>query len=88
MPSRRLAIVSCGFGRRLGPADSVDLGVGKLLHGKRLTIAAREALMLVCQRHFEALPTLDAAVLRAFAPLLSALKSDLQLFRLGINSLQ
>ena len=36
MPGRQLVIVLCGFGRRLGPTDRLDLSVGKLFHGTAL----------------------------------------------------
>ena len=36
-PGRQLVIILGGFGRRLGAADRVDLGVREFFHGERLT---------------------------------------------------
>ena len=47
MPGRQLVIVLGGFGRWLGAADRVDLGVGEVFDGKRLTIPALEPVILV-----------------------------------------
>ena len=47
MPGRQLVIVLGGFGRWLGAADRVDLGVGEVFDGKRSTIPALEPVILV-----------------------------------------
>ena len=56
MPGCQLVIVLCGFGRRLGVADRLDLRVGKLFHGKRLTIPAFQGLMLVRRKDHQPIP--------------------------------
>ena len=47
MPGCQLVIVLCGFGRWLGAADRLDLGVGEVFDGKRSTIPALEPVILV-----------------------------------------
>ena len=56
MPGRQLVIVLGGFGRWLGAADRVDLGVGEVFDGKRSTIPALEALILVDREDHETIP--------------------------------
>ena len=56
MPGRQLVIVLCGLGRWLGAADGVDLGVGEVFDGKRSTIPALEALILVDREDHETIP--------------------------------
>ena len=56
MPGRQLVIVLGGLGRRLGAADRVNFGVGKLFHGKRLTISLHKALKLIYQRIHQPVP--------------------------------
>ncbi len=46
MPGRQLVIVLGGLGRWLGATDRLNLGVGELFYGKRLTLRAFDALIL------------------------------------------
>ena len=57
MPGRQLVIILRSFGGRLGAADRVDLGVGKLFHGKRLTVPPLQALILVDREVHEPIPS-------------------------------